>query len=81
MEMTRMARFKTNVEQLIREKSARDRRKITQEIVAKETELSLPTINRWVRGDVARIELETVQALCKYFEVSFSELVQFDPEE
>ena len=78
MEMVRMARFKTNIEQLMREKSARERRKITQEIVAEETGLSLPTISRWVRSEVARIELDTVQKLCKYFDCSFEDLVSFE---
>lgn len=76
----KMARFRTNVRQLILERSAKEGRRITYKEVAKDTGLSEITISRWARNEVERIELATSKVLCDYFNVTFEELVQFDPD-
>lgn len=79
--MVKVARFKTNLKQLILNKSARDGRRISYKEVAEETGLSEITISRWARGEVARLELETINSLCKYLGCTFEELIQFEPNE
>lgn len=80
METMTVAKFTTNVDLLIIRKSAKVGKRLTHEDVAAATGLSVPTIGRWARSEVARLELKTIKKLCDYFECTFEELVQFDPE-
>lgn len=81
MEMTKVARFRTRVKQLILTKSADENRRISYREVAEKTELSEITISRWASGDVERIELATVKALCDYFDCTFEQLIEYDPKD
>lgn len=71
-----MARFKTNLRTLMLKKSVELDRQLSRSDIAAETGLSLPTISRWYKGDIDRIEPETASKLMKYFEVSFADLVE-----
>jgi DNA-binding Xre family transcriptional regulator len=68
---------KTNLKALVLKKSAELGERITQQQVADATGLSLPTIQRWYKSDVDRIDLSTVAPLLKYLGCSFSELVEY----
>lgn len=80
METMTVAKFTTNVDQLIIRKSAQVKKRLTHEDVALATGLSVPTIGRWARSEVSRLELKTIKKLCDYFECTFEELIQFDSE-
>ena len=67
---------------LRREKSLRDNRDISLRAVAREAGLSMQTIQRISRGEIERVYLSTLNALCVYFEVKeVGQLLQFVPEE
>lgn len=75
-----MARFKVHLKRLMLEKSLNEERRITQNEVAEATGLSLPTIARWYKDDVQRIEPDTVAKLMEYFGCSYDDLVTFEAE-
>lgn len=81
METMTVAKFKTNVDKLIIRKSAQVGKRLTHEDVSVATGLSVPTIGRWARSEVARLELKTIKKLCDYFDCKFEQLVEFDPED
>jgi DNA-binding Xre family transcriptional regulator len=81
MGRVKVARFRTNVRQLILDKSAREGRRITYKEVANDIGLSEITISRWARNEIERIDLSMIKLLCDYFNCTFEELVQYDPEE
>jgi DNA-binding Xre family transcriptional regulator len=81
VETMTVARFKTNVDKLILRKSAQVGKRLTHEDVSVATGLSVPTIGRWARSEVARLELKTIKRLCDYFECTFEELVVFEPDD
>ncbi len=76
-----MAKFKTHLKSLMLKKSAEVGEPITQKEVAEATGLSLPTIGRWYRSDVDRIEPNTVAALINYFGCEFGDLVELEDEQ
>jgi transcriptional regulator with XRE-family HTH domain len=75
-EQTTMARFKTRLKQLMLEKSVELGYPLTQKQVAEKTELSLPTISRWYKSEIDRIEPDTAARLTKFFGITFPELVE-----
>jgi DNA-binding Xre family transcriptional regulator len=68
--------FKSNLKRLILKKSFEMGEPLTQKEIAEATGLSLPTIARWYKGDVDRLEAETVVKLMTYFECEFDDLVE-----
>lgn len=75
-----MAVFNTHLKALLLKKSAADGRLITQTEVAEQTGLSLPTISRWHKGKVDRIEATTVKPLIEFFGCTFADLVTYEHE-
>lgn len=73
-----MAGFKTHLKELMLKKSVKIGDRLTQQQVADDTGLSLPTIGRWYRGEVDRIEKDTVLKFMKYFDCGFEDLVSFE---
>lgn len=71
-----MARFKSRIAQLMLKRSAEEGRRISQTEVAKESGVSLPTIQRWYDGTFARIDAETLYALLDYFDCKFEDLIE-----
>lgn len=76
-----MAYFRTHLKQRILEKSATVGESLTQRDIAEATGLSLPTISRWYKGRVDRVESGTIKKLSEYFDCTFSDLVEYVPDE
>lgn len=72
----KQAKFVVHLPELMRKRGIAEQRIITQLVVAQETGLSYPTIQRWHKGSVRRIEAETVAALTAYFKCRMSDLVE-----
>ena len=65
-------------EDLRRAKAWREKRDLPLRLIAQETDLSINTIQRVRNGTVERIQLTTIQKLCRYFAVkSISDLLEF----
>lgn len=75
-----MAVFKTNLKPLMLQKSVELGYALTQKEVAEATGLSLPTLSRWYKGEIDRLEAETAAQLMKYFGCDFSDLVRLSEE-
>lgn len=73
-----MSGFKSHLKELMLKKSVKIGDRLTQQEVADATGLSLPTIGRWYRGEVDRIEKDTVLKLMKYFDCAFEDLISFE---
>jgi DNA-binding Xre family transcriptional regulator len=73
-----MAGFKSHLKELMLKKSVKMGDRLTQQEVADATGLSLPTIGRWYRGEVDRIEKDTVSKFMKYFDCAFEDLISFE---
>lgn len=76
-----MPYFKTNLKQLMLQKSVELQRPLNRSDIAEETGLSLPTISRWYNGKVDRVEANTIKALADFFSCDFNELVEYVPDE
>lgn len=60
------------------QKSAQEQRTITLREIARETHLSLGTVQKLSKGSLQGIKIETLDALCRYFGVSsIAELIEF----
>lgn len=72
--------FRSRVPILLAEKEHRERRRITQRELAEETGLARATISSWMSPQgMPRLDANTVRALCEYFGVDISELVELEP--
>jgi DNA-binding Xre family transcriptional regulator len=68
-------------DELRRHKSYVEKRDLPLRTIAKEAKLSLTTVNRVSRGDVLKVNVSTLESLCKFFQVkTISELVEYIPE-
>ena len=74
-----MAIIKSRLRLLMAKKSMELGRTLTQRELAKETGLSIPTIARWVSGDLERVEADTLGALIEYFGCRLEDLLDFEP--
>jgi DNA-binding Xre family transcriptional regulator len=75
------AKFRIHLKQLVLNKAAKTGESILQKDIQEQTGLSLPTIGRWMSGDVDRIEAETISRLTKYLGCKMSDLVELDDTE
>ena len=64
---------------LLAEKRSREKRTISLLEVSKETGVSRPSLTAWANNTVTRFDVPVIEALCQYFGVSLSELLQYDP--
>jgi DNA-binding Xre family transcriptional regulator len=64
---------------LLAEKRAKEKRTISLLEVSKETGISRPTLVAWSNNTVTRFDLPVIEALCKYFGVALSELLEYTP--
>jgi len=69
------------VKKLLDDKSFRDKEKITLNEVAKKTSISRATLNRVANTPGYNTNTDTINALCKYFECSPGELMEYIPDE
>jgi DNA-binding Xre family transcriptional regulator len=59
-----------------------ERRKITLQVVAKEAGLSYTAVQRISSDRMTRIDMNTLNALCRYFDVkTVAEIIEYLPDE
>lgn len=74
--------FRSNFETLRRKKEYEENRDLTLRQIAADSGLSLGTIQRVKKGEMDRIYLSTLDALCRYFKVkNVGELIEYISEE
>jgi putative transcriptional regulator len=66
---------------LLAEKRMREKRNIPLSEVHKATGVSRPTLQAWSNNTVTRFDLPVIEALCQYFGVNLSELLEYIPPE
>lgn len=66
---------------LLAEKRAREKRTISLLEVSKETGISRPSLSAWANNTVTRFDLAVIEALCGYFGVNLSDLLEYSPPE
>lgn len=81
MGVTAVRIIKSRLRLLMAKKSMELGRTLTQKELAEKTELSVPTIARWVSGDLERVEADTLGRLLEYFDCSMDDLVYFVDDE
>lgn len=59
----------TQINQLLREKSYKEKRDVSQRMLAEAVGLALPTVERYASGRVVRPDLTTVYKIARYFGV------------
>lgn len=72
------AKFKTKLQDLMRAKSLERGELLTQSELARATALSFPTIHRLHRGQVERLEAETIRRLTTYFDCKVGDLIEVE---
>ena len=69
--------IKSNFEKLRRKKSYEENRDLTVRTMAAESNLSLSTIVKWKAEAPVRIDVETLNSLCKYFDCQVGDLIEY----
>ena len=64
----------------MRNKAARENRKITLRVIGEDTGISIATLSRWGRAKLECVDVPTWNALCLYFECRGEELLELKPE-
>jgi putative transcriptional regulator len=59
--------IRAKIDDLIREKEYREKRRLSLKTIAGETGLAIGTVQKLRRGDVSRVYLSTLDTLCGYF--------------
>jgi DNA-binding Xre family transcriptional regulator len=74
--------IQSHFEDLRRIKAAKERRDLPLRIIAAETGLAINTIQRVRNATMDRVQLTTLEKLCRYFAVkSLCELIEYSPVE
>jgi transcriptional regulator with XRE-family HTH domain len=74
--------FRSRMPILLAEKEMRDKRRITQREIARETGLARATIGSWMSHEgMPRLDAGTVKALMDYFDCSIENLVTVESDE
>lgn len=66
---------------LLAEKQAKEKRNISLLEVSQKTGISRPTLTSWAKNTVTRFDLAVIEALCQYFGVNLSGLLEYTPPE
>ena len=66
---------------LLAEKRAKAKHNISLSEVATQTGISRPTLVAWANNTVTRFDLPVIEALCQYFGVNLSGLLEYIPPE
>lgn len=74
-------KFKVHFQKLVLKKAAETGVPILQKDIQRDTGLSLPTIGRWISGDVDRVEPQTLYRLTKYLECGICDLIELEESE
>ena len=73
--------IRTRLPELRRKKEYEERRRLPLRVLSAETGLAVNTLQRFLRGDLERVSLATLDRLCRYFEVaSIADLIEFVPD-
>lgn len=64
---------------LLAEKRAKEKRNIPLSEVSEKTGITRPTLTAWSNNTVTRFDLAVIEALCEYFNVTLSELLEYTP--
>lgn len=64
---------------LLATKRAAAKRNISLTEVAEQTGISRPTLVAWANNTVTRFDLPVIEALCEYFGVGLSDLLEYEP--
>lgn len=67
--------------QLLLEKEKREGKHITLVDVWKETHITRKTLYKWMYDEVKTYDPKVIDALCKYFGVDMSDLLEYTPPE
>ncbi len=71
--------FRSRLSILLAEKEHRERRRITQVDLARETNLSRATISSWMSNEgMPRLDANSAGALCKFLGCTLSDLVELE---
>lgn len=63
---------------LLTQKEQRENRRIKNVEIAQATGISIPTILRWIRGEVTKFETPVLESICNYFECDIGDLLYFE---
>ncbi len=66
---------------LLAEKRAKEKRNIPLSEVSEKTGVTRPTLTAWSNNTVTRFDLAVIEALCEYFGVSLSDLLEYTPKQ
>jgi DNA-binding Xre family transcriptional regulator len=66
---------------LLAEKRVKEHRNISLQEVAEETGIARKTLYAWENNTVTRFDLKVIDAICKYFGVKLSDLLEYIPNE
>lgn len=73
--------IRTRLPELRREKEYEERRRLPLRVLSAETGLAVNTIQRFLRGDLERVSVGTLNRLCHYFQVeSIADLIEYIPD-
>jgi len=63
---------------LLAQKEQREGRRIRNKEVALTVGVSEPTVARWIRNDVTKIDVPVLEGFCKYFDCDVGDLLYID---
>ncbi len=69
------SKLRNNFLTLLAEKEKREQRRIRTSEIALKTEISVPTVNRWLRNEVTKFETPVLEAFCDYFDCDLCDLL------
>ena len=72
--------IRSRMKRLRLDKEEQERRKLSYEVISKETGLSKGVIVRLMNSNFERIETPTINALCAYFACGVGDLLEYVPE-
>ena len=73
-------KLRTRILQLIQKYEQEKGKRVTQVEIANCVGVSEPTIIRWIRNDLKRLDSRTVEKLCKFFNCEVGDLLYIEDE-
>ena len=74
--------IRSKIDDLVRGKEYREKRRLSLATIAKETGLAIGTVQKLRNGDVSRVYLSTLDTLCRYFDVDqIGDVLEYDKTE
>lgn len=66
---------KNRVMELMLDKAARDKRKITDKEFAKAVKMSPSGVSKWVNNEITQFNADTIDAMCRFFNCQVGDLL------